>query len=370
MAPFTIEQFPNGAAYVLAVGDVIEWSLVTKQLNIPAFKEGAQLNKDGGAARAMREKQMVTVKIPRGVYGPRMTISSVPVTRDGEIIGALSICLPRLIALAQAFDDFAPRISEFLPEGGVLYITDLESVAYKRGSDKFDLADLAPGTKLKEEAIARQTMKQKRTVVQEVDASVYGVPVLVSSDPLFDEDDPTMVIGSFGLCLPKANALKIRTIVDNLTRSLNEIAAVLQQLAASATEINISEQDLNSSVQQVHQLTQEIGEVMNFTREIADQTKMLGLNAAIEAARAGEAGRGFGVVAEEIRRLSDQSRDTVVTIRDLIVNIFEKVASTQKVSAATLKASEEQAAGTQEITASIQELTSMAEELNSMANNM
>jgi methyl-accepting chemotaxis protein len=82
---------------------------------------------------------------------------------------------------------------------------------------------------------------------------------------------------------------------------------------------------------------------LELIKNIADQTKMLGLNAAIEAARAGDAGRGFGVVAEEIRKLSDESRQTVNQIRDFSEQIREKVAGAQKLSQITLKASEEQA---------------------------
>ncbi len=100
---------------------MIEWSMVTREMDIPTFKIGSKIDQNGAAARAMRENQEVSVKIPRGVYGPRMVISSVPVTREGNVVGALSICLPRLNPLAAAFNDFAPRITEFLPEGGVIY---------------------------------------------------------------------------------------------------------------------------------------------------------------------------------------------------------------------------------------------------------
>jgi len=75
-----------------------------------------------------------------------------------------------------------------------------------------------------------------------------------------------------------------------------------------------------------------INSVMEFIKEIADETKMLGLNAAIEAARVGEAGRGFGVVAEEIRKLSQESKKTVVQIKELTQGIEKSMAETADAS--------------------------------------
>lgn len=77
-------------------------------------------------------------------------------------------------------------------------------------------------------------------------------------------------------------------------------------MAASASQIHANEQELNIEIKDVISLSEEINEISSFIKEIADETKMLGLNAAIEAARAGDAGRCFGVVAYEIRKLSEQ----------------------------------------------------------------
>jgi methyl-accepting chemotaxis protein len=113
----------------------------------------------------------------------------------------------------------------------------------------------------------------------------------------------------------------------------------------------------------VFELSERINEVLGFIKQIADETKMLGLNAAIEAARAGDLGRGFGVVAEEIRKLSDESRVTVVKIRELTEQISNKVVETTTKSEQTMRASEEQAAATEEITA-------MSEEMKQIAQNI
>ncbi len=121
------------------------------------------------------------------------------------------------------------------------------------------------------------------------------------------------------------------------------------------------------NIKEVTGLSEEINEVSAFIKEIADETKMLGLNAAIEAARADDAGRGFGVVAEEIRKLSDQSKSTVPKIKKLTNIIMAKVDEVSDKSRNSLHSSQEQAAATEEITASIEEIAAMTEELNKIA---
>ena len=78
---------------------------------------------------------------------------------------------------------------------------------------------------------------------------------------------------------------------------------------------------IRSSAETVNRLASDgrrVGDVMQVIREIADQTNLLALNAAIEAARAGEAGRGFAVVADEVRNLAAKTQQATVEIDEII----------------------------------------------------
>lgn len=100
-----------------------------------------------------------------------------------------------------------------------------------------------------------------------------------------------------------------------------EVEVSTRQIESSVTESNALRDEIEAASGTIDQLandTQNVGQILNVITSIAEQTNLLALNAAIEAARAGEQGRGFAVVADEVRELASRTAKSTNEIRDLL----------------------------------------------------
>ncbi|MDY6973620.1 MAG: methyl-accepting chemotaxis protein, partial [Thermodesulfobacteriota bacterium] len=79
------------------------------------------------------------------------------------------------------------------------------------------------------------------------------------------------------------------------------------------------------SIVRLSEQSQAVGEIIATVDDIADQSNLLAVNASIEAARAGEHGRGFGVVAQEIRKLAEQSKQSTTAVRDILNDVQKAI---------------------------------------------
>lgn len=152
------------------------------------------------------------------------------------------------------------------------------------------------------------------------------------------------------------------TLVDNFL----QISQTVDVLANSAQNITSSQHDLGNEISDIDELSKQIGNILKAISNVANHTKLIGLNASIEAARLGNDGRGFAVVAKEIQKLSDNTTKTTSEISKLNKQIDEKITVTVNNSNSTLEITEDQSAAMEELSATVQNSVEIAEELKEL----
>ncbi|WP_415258381.1 methyl-accepting chemotaxis protein [Thauera phenylacetica] len=134
----------------------------------------------------------------------------------------------------------------------------------------------------------------------------------------------TEAIGEVSVSARAIDASTLRNL-DIARESLGEV----QNVAAKILAVSEKLQRFNHTVDELSQRSESVKEIAALIREIADQTNLLALNAAIEAARAGEAGRGFAVVADEVRKLAERVNKATQEIVGNINGMLELVGDTR-----------------------------------------
>jgi len=129
------------------------------------------------------------------------------------------------------------------------------------------------------------------------------------------------------------NASNAAGMADQTKRKAEDGASLVSKMVAGITQVRTEAMDVAKDMSTLGQQAEGIGEIMGVISDIADQTNLLALNAAIEAARAGEAGRGFAVVADEVRKLAEKTmtatKEVGEAIRGIQTNTRKNIESVQ-----------------------------------------
>lgn len=267
--------------------------------------------------------------------------------------------------LLQKYLDILPVFHTALPDVG-MGVTDTKKWLHYFPGRKIDIG-ARTGTNINPQEPLANCIRQNIFVEEEVPSQFFGIPFTGIAAPLVHNGQ---VVGALAIQLQKQNEKQLRAISDQILQSLDEANDRVESITDNSEGLTkISDKLLTQSTRAIEEV-KNTDEVLSFIKRVADQTNLLGLNAAIEAARAGDKGLGFSVVADEIRKLSHETVASTEKIRQTLTNIQNSVnditASIQEVVAV----GHEQVGSTEEISKIFTKIETMNKELNKYASEL
>ncbi len=213
--------------------------------------------------------------------------------------------------------------------------------------------------------ITAKAFLQKKRFVEAGDVTLFGFEYTAIATPITDFTGT--FAGIFTIVTAASHQKELRQGIIELDTQFSTLDVLAHDLAQAGTESAEVTDRIAQRTLQLRAESEAMKGINDLIREVASQTNLLGLNAAIEAARAGDLGRGFGVVASEIRRLADTVKSSAQEIASRIESTQQQVREISDLTQGGMAASEEQAAQLQELSASIATVYQVMKDLKQLA---
>jgi len=258
-----------------------------------------------------------------------------------------------------------PFIETLLETEALIVINSLGNCIYMKNGEKFNMSD-ALGKPVKEGSMAQECMKTGQIIIKNVSRELLGFPYKAYAIPI--KDKVGKIVGSFSVAASIDKQEKIKDLAEFISTAIFEISSAISLISTGVEEVAHTTSIVSEEVTKTNSNVESTDKILELVKGVADTTNLLGLNAAIEAARVGEQGRGFTVVADEIRKLSVSTKQSINQISNTLQEIKEAFKQINEKMNVNNEVFQDQVAALEEITASIQELNNRAKDLAYMAN--
>ncbi|HBW35146.1 methyl-accepting chemotaxis protein [Desulfosporosinus sp. BICA1-9] len=262
----------------------------------------------------------------------------------------------------------ASHLQEWYDQDISVFVANQENVLAAYNNPRLDLrVQTGDPTEKYKNTISYEVLQSGERTLAHVPKgkSQFSISYVVISSPIQDDGKLVGVI-TIAISAEKYNALL--EIGEEILSSVEEIYASAENLSAQSQELFATAKTMDDETLHVKSDIIHVSDITTAIKKISQQSNILGINAAIESARAGESGRGFRVVAEEIRKLAEHTKNSAITIEQDVLEVQSSVNRLVESVSQLAVVSESQAQGVTELTQALNQISRMAERLVKLGN--
>lgn len=223
------------------------------------------------------------------------------------------------LAILENTAQILPMIQQAFDGEIGIALTDREKYLLYKPAKDLDLRNQVNDRIKEGTGLSRLFRENLPFLAMKVGKELYGVPYVVKVSSVYNTCHE--MIGAIALTWSVARQEALKAMAGEVLNNVSTLASTTEEVTAQSQEITATAQALAKIAESSQKHVNETSQVLGLIKDIAAQINLLGLNAAIEAARVGDAGRGFGVVAQEIRNLATNSTNSISRIATIIGRI-------------------------------------------------
>lgn len=267
----------------------------------------------------------------------------------------------------KSFEEIVNVVGLLFKDYVSITINSLEACVKVNQAKDIKMSKINVGDLISHDTVTYRCMQEQRAIISYTPVELFGIPLKTIALPMFDENNG--IIGCCTISLNLNRQKKIQNLANELINPINHIAQKIAYLSSSLQDIAKENQNALKNIDLVTAKSENTNEIISYIEDVSNKTNLLGLNASIESARAGSLGACFGVISQEIMKISKENKASTEKIASTLIDIKKAINEVNGTINNIDGNFQNQLSSVQEITASIEEITGIANMLEEKIQN-